>query len=71
MLIRLESSLAGDNFAYQVGDVVDWPNEEEAKRFIKRGMATQLAAGEAEKVAASSGRPVHRHATPEKATKVA
>jgi hypothetical protein len=36
--IKLKSSIAGNGFAHQIGDVIDWP-EEEAKRFIERGIA--------------------------------
>jgi hypothetical protein len=37
--IRLNTAICGNRFAYQKDDVIDWP-QEEAERYIERGMAT-------------------------------
>jgi hypothetical protein len=69
MFIRFESSIAGMNFSYAPGDVVEWPDEGEAERFVQRGIAEQLLSREkAQEAAQSAGRPVRRHRSPERAT---
>jgi tRNA(Ile2) C34 agmatinyltransferase TiaS len=69
MFLRFESSIAGRNFSYAPGDVVEWPDEAEAQRFCDQGIAEQLAPDEADKVARSSGRPVRKHRGIEAATR--
>lgn len=61
MHIRFNSSIAGHNFSYSPGDVVNWPDEEEAERMCERGIAEELTQEMAQKTAASSGRPVRNH----------
>jgi hypothetical protein len=70
MHIRFEGSIAGQNFAYQPGDVCEWPDENEAARFVAAGIATKLSPTEAAQVAASSGKTVRQH-KPETATRTA
>ncbi len=60
MLIRFESAVAGQNFAYGPQDgPVDWPDENEAKRFCAAGIAVELTQEQAG--AASAGRPIRQH----------
>ena len=67
MFLRFESALAGANFSYQPGDVVDWPDEREAQRFVDKGLAEQLSPEAAREAAAASGKIPRRHRSPEKA----
>lgn len=68
MMIRFNTPVAGTNFSYSPGDVVDWPDERQARRMIERGIAEELTPDAAEKAAASAGRPVRRHQPVETAT---
>ncbi len=45
MRIKLSSAIAGENFAHAAGDTIDWPDEE-ALRFIAKGLATRAATTE-------------------------
>ena len=69
MHIRFNSAIAGSNFSYGPGDVADWPDEKEGARLVQAGIADELTADEAVKVAQSAGRPVRRHRSPEQATR--
>jgi hypothetical protein len=60
----LESAIAGTNYAYAPGDVVEWPNEDEAERLVQRGHATLLDQEKASQVARDSGKPIRKHREP-------
>jgi hypothetical protein len=68
MHIRFESAFAGQRFSYSPGDVADWPDEDEAKRLVDKGIAEQLTPEAAKEAASSVGRPVRRHKQPERMT---
>lgn len=61
MFLRFDTAIAGRNFAYAPGDVVEWPNDEEAARLVERSQATELTGDEAKETAKSSGKAVRRH----------
>lgn len=75
MLVQFQSSIAGANFQYQVGDIADWPNDQEAERLAERGTAEIITRDRAEELTKSLGRPIRKHkpetaarSAPEKAT---
>ncbi len=39
--LKLNSGIVGKGFEFQPGDIVDWREDDAAKRFIERGLATQ------------------------------
>lgn len=61
MFVRFDSAIAGANFSYAPGDVVDWPNEAEAARFVERGIAEELSRDAATQAARDVGKPVRKH----------
>lgn len=65
--LKFNSPIAGRNFAISPGDVVEWPDDEEAGRMIDRGIADELTPDAAEAAARAAGRPV-RHRPVETAT---
>lgn len=40
MRIKFTTSIAGTNFSHAPGDEVEWPSDDEARRFIESGQAT-------------------------------
>lgn len=42
MRIRFKQSIAGSNFAHKGGDIVDWPDAAEARRFIAADIAEEF-----------------------------
>lgn len=69
MMLRFNSPIAGKDFSYSPGDVVNWPNEQEAKRMIGRGIADELTDEAGDAAAKAAGRPVRRHQPVETATR--
>jgi hypothetical protein len=43
MLLKLNTGIATQGIEMQPGDIVDWHNDEDAERFIKRGLAVKAS----------------------------
>jgi hypothetical protein len=45
MQIKFIAPLSGPEYSYSPGDVVEWEDSEESRRFIEAGLAIPFAAG--------------------------
>ncbi len=58
MLVKMRTSMAGEDFAWQRGEVVDMPDEADARRIVAKGYAVPVAAAEStDEVKRGPGRP--------------
>lgn len=69
MLLHLHSPIAGPNFSYAIGDIVEWPDEDDARRMIDKGVAQELTPETAAETSKDTRRPIQRHRQPERAVK--
>jgi hypothetical protein len=59
--VQFNSAIAGHDFDYKQGDIVDWPDEKEVVRMEERGIAERLTADVANARALREARTVRIH----------
>ena len=63
MKIRMLTSISGTTGSYAEGDIVDWPDDKDAKRLIAAGFAEKPPAAKGKKTETAAAKAVVETAT--------